>query len=359
MRRASRLIGIIAATLCAVHAAFAADGSPRPLRDWKSHPAILVLPAASNLYAIGDVHGDIDKVEQLLVAAHLLNSIPATPDAAQWSAGTATLICTGDMIDKYPHGLEVIALFRALQQSAAAAGGQVIITMGNHEAEFLAAAGENKKAANFSAELQTAKLDPAQVAAATDPRGIGRWLNDLPIAAKIGDWFFCHAGNTHLLTIDQLNTQISHGVDQDGFGTAILSEPNSILEARMHPVPWWLSEDAPQEKKTTGLGTLPAILTALGVKHLVVGHQPGKVSFGHHVDRPADTPFAFEGLLFLIDCGMSRGVDDGRGVVLKISCGDKTKQSPTAVTSIDAAGNSSGLWSDQQSDGIPKESRTK
>jgi hypothetical protein len=49
------------------------------------------------------------------------------------------------MIDKYTDSLDVIALFRALQQSATAAGGRVIVTLGNHEAEFLAGSRKNKK----------------------------------------------------------------------------------------------------------------------------------------------------------------------------------------------------------------------
>jgi hypothetical protein len=46
----------------------------------------------------------------------------------------------------------MIALVRALQASAAAKGGLVIVTMGNHEAEFLADP-HGKSTAEFGAEL--------------------------------------------------------------------------------------------------------------------------------------------------------------------------------------------------------------
>ncbi len=50
----------------------------------------------------------------------------------------------GDLIDKGPHPVDVLRLLAALRASAHRAGGQVVITMGNHEAEFLAGPNEVK-----------------------------------------------------------------------------------------------------------------------------------------------------------------------------------------------------------------------
>ena len=90
----------------------------------------------------------------------------------------------------------VLRLMRALQTSAQNAGGQVIVTLGNHEAEFLAGGGKNTKGADFENELIALAIDPESVASGTDAEGLGRWLRTRPIGAKVGDWFFCHAGNT-------------------------------------------------------------------------------------------------------------------------------------------------------------------
>ena len=56
----------------------------------------------------------------------------------------------------------------------------------------------------------------------------------------------------------------------------------------------------------------------LGVHHLVFGHQPGKIKFADGTDRPAGAMYQkFDGLIFLIDTGMSRGVNSGRGAASK------------------------------------------
>ena len=82
------------------------------------------------------------------------------------------------MIDKYNHAMAVIAMMRTLQAQAQQAGGRVVATLGNHEADFLAELGTGKKAAEFEAELQTAGISPSLVAAGRDSAGIGTWLRD-------------------------------------------------------------------------------------------------------------------------------------------------------------------------------------
>ncbi len=218
-----------------------------PPRDWAAFPAVVTVDHVSSIDALGDIHGDYEKATHLLAGTHLIRQVPTTPAAVEWTGGNTTLVCTGDMIDKGPQSLEVLQLLRALQASAAAHGGKVIVTLGNHEAEFLAAHGDNKKSTEFQEELTAHHLSPTAVADGQDPDGLGSWLRNLPVAAKVDDWFFCHAGNTFGSTLPALESALENGINTDGFGTFILAQPNSLLEARMHPVPWWLS---PPPKKT-------------------------------------------------------------------------------------------------------------
>ena len=71
----------------------------------------------------------------------------------------------------------MIALLRALQKDAARQGGQFIITMGNHEAEFLADP-LGKKTREFANELKAVGMDPVEVA---NCGGMGQFLCGLPL----------------------------------------------------------------------------------------------------------------------------------------------------------------------------------
>jgi len=328
--------GIAALILCCL---LAAQSRGQAIRDWQRFPAVVEQQTPRELYALGDVHGDYERMVELLAGSHLIAPNPTTPQAVQWTGGNDVLVCTGDMIDKYTHAVSVIALMRALEPLAIRDGGRVIITMGNHEAEFLAGAGADKKGMEFEEELLSAGISPPDVAAGKDSKGIGQWLRDLPVAAKVGDWFFCHAGNTGGLSIAQLDQQVEAQITQHGFDSPILVDDNSLLEARMHPRPWWdwdgqapTLKDAPTEKESKhapanagddpGENRLRAGIEALGAHHLVFGHQPGKIKFADGTQREAGAMYQkFDGLVFLIDTGMSRGVAGGRGALLRISNG--------------------------------------
>ena len=319
-------------------------------RDWQANPAVAELRSDADIYVIGDMHGDYEKAVKLVAGSGLIGGVPASPKEATWTGGKNVLVCTGDMIDKWNEGMEVLDLMRTLQKDAEKSGGKVVVALGNHEAEFLASRGEKKKAAEFAAELTSKGIEPLDVVNGSDALGIGAWLRNRPIAVKVNDWFFCHAGNTFGMTVKELEQRVEAGVDKDGFGTYVLAEPNSILEAKMGLVPWWMlaatSQDATGKASAAALNDSPGgtaalkkYIAALGCNHLVVGHQPGKVSFGGGVERKAGEPFAYEGLLFLEDVGLSRGAQDGHGIVLKVHHGTKER-----VTTIDAAGHENILW---------------
>ncbi len=337
--------------------------SERVTRDWTQHPAIVSIAAPDQLYALGDVHGDYDRLAQLLVAAKIIDSVPASPSAVHWSAGRSVLVCTGDLIDKYNQSIRVIALMRALQQQAPASGGRVIVTLGNHEAEFLASHGQGKKGSEFAEELKSARISPTDIALGRDADGLGTWLRDLPAAAKVGDWFFCHAGNTNGLSLAGLDKDIQQQLTEQGWGAPILADPNSMLEARMHPRPWWDWDGNPPSLKDadrSASGSNPSKpqppasendsaeshrllqnIVALGARHLVFGHQPGAITFQDGTERAAGQMYCkYDGLVFLIDTGMSRGVQNGRAAVLRI---DPISQHPSA-TAVYIDGATQVLW---------------
>jgi hypothetical protein len=303
-------------------------------RDWKKHPAIVEFPAAAELYALGDVHGDYNRLVKLLAAGEIIREAPARPKDVRWAAGESTLVCTGDLIDKGNHALKVIKLFRALQTDAEKAGGRVVITMGNHEAAFLANP-DNHKVKVFVEELRRHELDPDIVAAGRDKEGVGQFLRSLPLAACVGDWFFAHAGYTRGRTLKQLRTELEEGIDARGYDTNLSVPLDALLEARLHPLPWWEVEgDRPEDSR----GRLAGYVKALGVGHLIVGHQPGRVKFSAEPHRPKGKMWQqFDGLIFLIDVGMSEAIDYSDGALLHVHSG-------RTATAIHPNGRREVLW---------------
>lgn len=311
------LICVLFAQPMAAHwQAFGKDRTHAVQRNWTESPAIIEMDAPPEIFAVGDVHGDYDRLVSLLTAAKLIEKTPTSPGDAVWKGGAALLICTGDLIDKGKHSLKVIALFRRLQTDAAKDGGRVIVTMGNHEAEFLAAGDSDDKAEEFLKELGKHDLDPNIVAAGDDAKGIGSFLRSLPFAVRAGDWFFAHAGNTDGRTLNALRIKLQDDVKEHGFGAPILADDDSLLEARIHPIPWWERKgDSPQDSE----GRLREYASALGIKHIVMGHQPGKATFSDGTERKKGTMFQkFDGLIFLIDTGMSEAIDYSTGAILHV-----------------------------------------
>jgi hypothetical protein len=307
-------------------------------RDWDKYPAIVEVDTDHAVYALGDVHGDYDRLVRLLAAAGLTPEVPDKPSEVRWNADRAVLVCTGDLIDKWHQSVNVLALFQALQAAAEKKGGRVIVTMGNHEADFLADP-DSDKVADFAEDLHDEGIKPKDVAAGRDAVGLGKFLRSLPLAARVNDWFFAHAGNTRGRTVTQLRSELQEGVDAHSYRSDEVVAPlGALLNARLHPYPWW--QESEHEDKNASKRRLSTWVNALGVKHLVVGHQNGKVNFSDGSRRERGEVFEkFDGLVFLIDVGMSRGIGRSKGAILHIH-----KEGNARATVILADGSEKKLW---------------
>jgi hypothetical protein len=297
-------------------------GSPR---DWTTYPAVVEIAHADEIFAIGDAHSDYRRLARAMTAARIIDT------DARWIAGRAVLVTTGDMIDKGPRALDVLRLLRDVRTQARRAGGDVVILAGNHEAEFLAdpAAPKGKE---FAAQLKAAHIDPAEVAACHGE--FGEFLCSLAFAARVGDWFFAHGGSTGGRTIARLMSDLEAGVDRDGYRTNELIGDDSPLEARLNGEGRgvWMDAQLPAHSERD---LIAGYAHALGVSHIVEGHVPSPVVFADGVRRERGEMFQRFGLLFLIDTGMSEGVDDSGGAVLHVT---------TQATAICPDGRQTLLW---------------
>jgi hypothetical protein len=85
------------------------------------------IKAPELLIAVGDVHGDLQDFHLILKRTGL------TDDQNRWIGRSATLIQTGDLVDRGPKGREAMDLLMGLESEAAKAGGKVVALLGNHE----------------------------------------------------------------------------------------------------------------------------------------------------------------------------------------------------------------------------------
>jgi Calcineurin-like phosphoesterase len=323
------------------------DGGPHFERDWSEYPPVVTLTGAEEIDALGDPHGDPDATFHLLASAGLIT----TTSPIAWSGGARILVVTGDVIDKGASALPIIDLLMALVPEARAAGGRVIVTLGNHEAEFLAAP-TGSETEVFQAELRAAGIDPTAVAAGASSSPYGAWLRNLPAAALIDDWFFCHAGDSNGDSAAAIGRKFRGAVEgAAGYGDDFLVGMGSLLEANA----WWqgshgtgragVGADASTVADASAVGRVDENLAALPAAHIAFGHDPGALDFpGDALGARAKGELVarYDGRLFAIDVGMSYAVGYSDGALLRITRG--VGATPTSTTIVGRDGTTTPLW---------------
>jgi serine/threonine protein phosphatase 1 len=132
-------------------------------------------------YAIGDIHGCLDKLRSLLLRCE-----------KHADGRPMSLVFVGDYIDRGPQSSAVIDCLIDLQ---AQHGQRVVTLMGNHEAMALAAVDGHGPAPLWFAQGGLATLASYGI---TEPGELPRphvdWLRALPLSYDDGRRFFVHAG---------------------------------------------------------------------------------------------------------------------------------------------------------------------
>ncbi len=93
-------------------------------------PLVQPVPAAAaspRVVAVGDVHGDLKALVSILQETGIID------DQRRWSGGNATLVQTGDILDRGAQDRQVMDLLMELEKQAARSKGRVAVLLGNHE----------------------------------------------------------------------------------------------------------------------------------------------------------------------------------------------------------------------------------
>jgi hypothetical protein len=205
--------------------------------------------AGERVVAVGDIHGNYDGFVTILQQAGLVD------DETHWIGGDATLVQTGDVFDRGVDIRKILDLLMRLQEEAAAAGGEVIALIGNHEGmnligfyrdvnpevfatfvdeksekrrkaafkEFKQYVKASAKAAGVDAPPITSELKDRWMAAvplgwieyteALGPNGrYGAWLRKCPVAVVIDGTLFIHGGvgpDLAGLSVAEINAKVA------------------------------------------------------------------------------------------------------------------------------------------------------
>jgi hypothetical protein len=286
-------------------------------------PATAVAAEPQRIVAVGDLHGDYDAWIAIARAARLIDA------NNRWTGGGATLVQLGDITDRGAHSLKIIRHLQQLQREAPAAGGRVVVILGNHEAmnllgdlryvtpgEFAAFADSrsvarrervyiaNRQKLEAAARATNPNVRPSQVRdqwlaktplgwvehrAAWSPSGeLGRWASRNPAVAKIGDTLFVHGGLSAeyaRFPIDEINRRAAAAM-----ASADPSQ-SSVISDELGPL-WYrglVIREGPTGSRLPIEQELAAVLAATGTRRIVVGHTPSLkgviISYGGRLVR--------------------------------------------------------------------------
>ncbi len=267
-------------------------------------------PMPKRLVAIGDLHGDLAATRTALKLAGAID------DADKWIGGGLVIVQTGDVLDRGDDEQAMIDLFLKLEPEAKAAGGAVIMLLGNHE--LMNAAGDFRYVTPGAVHdfddahgLDTSKWmrAPEKIRgriAALGPGGVyAKKLAQHNVIAIVGDIVFSHAGviGDWVTQLDAVNQSSRCWLDGQAGGP---TTPPIALTSDESPV--W----------TRALGVDPVDCTAvktaldkLGVKRMVVGHTVQKQGMNATCD----------GAVWRIDVGLAK-LYDGPIEVLELANGE-------------------------------------
>lgn len=275
--------------------------SPTTTTPRESLAALVVPEWSSDLFAIADIHGDYPRAHAALMHAGVVDV------DGVWIAGNATLVQTGDIVDRGPDTQKLYRWMRNLTEQAVSYGGNVVKLWGNHE--FMNAAHDWRYVDPRDIDTFPEPREQSRLEAFSTHGSIGRdWLLDYAVTYRdpIYKAHFMHAG----LNVDHVR-EPTNEIGRDFMET--------LLSGKRHHGDWsdeerWFwSGEGPMWYR--GYALLPdaeacevaeKVMAVLDAQFLVMGHTP---QFDGALTRCG-------GRVLLIDTGLSSAYG-GRPVVLQ------------------------------------------
>jgi hypothetical protein len=263
--------------------------------------------------AIGDLHADLAATRAALRTAGVID------ERDRWIGNDTVVVQTGDILDRGDDEQAVLDFIFQLEREARAAGGDVVMLLGNHE--LMNGAGDFRYVTpgamrdfDDAPGLDTSKWQraPERVRgriAALGPGGVyAKKLANHDVIAIVGDTLYAHAGvlGEWVPQVDAVNLSARCWLDGQAGGP----------EA---PPPVLLAEEGPVWTRKLGLdppdcAAAKDALAKLGLQRMVVGHTVQAQGINAVCD----------GAVWRIDVGLARGYG-GPIEVLELAAGSPPK----------------------------------
>lgn len=232
------------------------------------------------LVVLGDVHGDCAHLKAALAMANLVDNVTHA-----WTGGAATLLQMGDLLDRGPEDKCVLDTVLRLRSEAEAAGGRVLVLLGNHE--LMNMRGRQHYVHADAIEAFGGKHSHRRSFSAGEP--YGDFVRSLPVAIVEKRSLFVHAGLLpHFASrgVDELNAAATAEMAGDERNDDVLGVHGPVWTRKLI-----------QRAMAGDCRLVAETLSILKLERMVVGHTPQRHgTIGDYCD----------GTLYAVDVGLSR-----------------------------------------------------
>lgn len=248
-------------------------------------------------YAIGDVHGEYDRLTALLTGSGLVDN------HLHWQGENATLVFMGDFFDRGPDGIGCLDLIRQLQLQARRASGEVHALLGNHEILTVSAFRFNRRLTNGPGGtfVDDWLYNGGQI---TDLRRLSEahldWLANLPAMLLVQAHLLIHADAMFYLRYGSRIEEVN-----EAFRAGMFSQRTAFFNQALQD----FTERYAFLDEEQGSAHSLVMLKQFGGKRIVHGHTPIAKALGKPGSEIRSPLVYAGGLVVNVDGGLYMGGD--------------------------------------------------
>lgn len=237
---------------------------------------------------LSDIHGQFDLFQKILFNNNIIDT------NFNWAFGEGHLVIIGDVFDRGPKVTETLWLILKLEMQAAATGGAVHYTLGNHDLMII---NRDLRYINEKYKITCNMLGMDYTSLFGQNSLIGKWLREKKVVMSINDILFNHAGISkkiieNKLSIEDINKLFKEKLFDSTKEIIYADSLSNLLYRGDGPI--WYRGYFKDESFT--IDDLDSILDFYKKNRIIVGHSSMKEILSY-----------FNGKLYVVDSSIKNG----------------------------------------------------